>query len=327
MLQPYATDELLEGVKRDCFLATSDENWSDSRILGVAHDQIIGEIAGRLKNTKQNWFESRGSITLSTTKVAYDLPEEAMFGSVESIHLRDRSTGNIVNKLILAQPSQIGMYQSDNPTIPVAFFLDQTQIVLPNLPDSTSVSTYDLQVSYYRRPCKLVLLTDVCTATVIAAQSITTTTQPTYFTTNAPDPYTSGTPSRVDVWNRLTPYTRKLANATCSLNSGTSITFNGSVTTAQVNTISAGDIVSVHGTTIFPDLPPEVMPLLRRFVAREIKMAQGAADYQRYADRLDKDWANVLRGLGKRTDGTPTKLSLYNAGAAQTISMRRWRRG
>lgn len=328
MLQPYATDALLDAVKRDAFLATSDENWSDYRILGVAHDVLLEQIAPRLKTTKQNWFQTLGSVTLVANQRSYDLPEEAMWSSVEALHLRNRTTGKIVAKLQEFYPQSVEMYQSDTPSQPTFFYPSQTQIVLQNSPDTTSVSTYDIQVSYYRRPAQLVRTTDICTVqSITGALTVSTSSQPAYFTTNAPDAYTSGLPYRVDVWNRLLPYTRKFGNLTCSAPSVTALTFNGTVTAAQVATIASGDIISVHGTTIFPDLSPETMPFLRRFTAAFILLSQGHATYQKYADRLEKDWETCLRGLGRRADGTVTKLSQYHSGAARMIGVRggRWR--
>ncbi len=324
MLQPYATDELLEGVKRDAFIATSDENWSDYRILGLAHDVIIDQIAPRLKNTKQNWFQTLGSIPLVANTRSYDLPPEAMWSGVEAIHLRDVSTGRLVCKLHESYPQSIEMYQSDSAAQPAYFYPNQTQVVLPNAPDASSVASYDLQVSFYRRPAQLVLTTDVCVVQSITSPSVTTSTQPAYFTTNAPDAYTAGIPYRVDVWNRLLPYTRKFGDLTCSAPDATHLVFNGSVTAAQVSQIASGDIISVHGTSIFPDLSPETMPFLRRFVAAFILLSQGHSTYQKYADRLENDWETCLRGLGNRTDGTPKKLSLYHAGAMKLAG---WRRG
>ena len=104
--------------------------------------------------------------------------------------------------------------------------------------------------------------------------------------------------------------------AFCRAHRTTLFTFNGAVTAAQVALISAGDIISVHGTSKYPDMPPEAQPFLRAMVGKTITMAQkDAAGYQTYAQEQMGMLANTLRGMSNRADGSPKKLSLRNAGA------------
>lgn len=327
MLQPYATDELLAGVKRDCFIATSDENWGDSRILGVAHDQILKIIAPQLKTIKEGWFRTAGSITLVANDQTYDVPEEAMWNGVETVHLRSRTTGQLVgNPLVLITPSNAAAWSSQTTGIPAAYYIDNTQLNVFPAPNASAVTAYDLQVTYYRRPAQMIVTTDACNLVSAASVTAVTTTQPAYFITNAPDVYTSGAPYVIDAWSRTAPYTRKFARLTASSSGATNLVFNGAVTVAQVATLVAGDVLTVHGTSIFPDLPPEIHPFLRDLTSYTIKLAQGDKGAQDMMATTQSAMVATIRGMSNRADGQARKLSLFNSGAAQTMVRRGYRR-
>lgn len=311
---------LLSAVRRDCFLAASDENWSDYRILGIADDCTLSQIAPTFKATKQDWFQADHSIPFVASVTAYDLPEEAMWGGVDKVWIVESSTGRILNPdgLNYINASQRGLVQTTQPGAPIAFWSNQTQININAPPDSTTVSTYEMLVSYYRRPAQLVLTTDIVTVTAVSSVTLiaSVTTIPSYITTNGPDVYTSGSPYRLDVWDRDLPNTRLIGNATASSSSSTLFTFNGSVTAAQVATINPGDIISVKGTSIYPDMPPEAMPFLRNLVGKTITMAQkDDVGLAAYIEDQQSKLANVIKGASNRADGSPKKLSMRQAGA------------
>lgn len=330
MLQPYTTDELVDAVRRDCFLATSDENWTEARILAVAHDCILEGLAPRMKNAKANYFLQSGTVTLVQSITAYDVPGEAMWNGVSSVQLRQLSDGMLCGKLTQIDPENLWRYgQFQNPALPCTFYLDDTQLNVFPAPDSNAVSTYDLRITYYRRPAQMILANQATVIQSITSLSVTTSTQPSYFSTNAPDAYTSGRPSRVDIYNRLQPYTRRFTDLTGSITSSTGFTFNGSVTAAQVAKIQSGDIMCVMGTTIFPDVPPELHPYLQRLTSATIRLAQGDPTYQAVIDRVGLDVDNFLRGMNNRTDGTARKLSLSMSAAGRIIARNQawWTRG
>lgn len=316
----YDSAVLIAGVRRDCFLATSDANWTDQKIMGIADDCTLSHIAPVFKATKQDWFQDDIYVPLVASVTAYDLPEEAMWNAVDKIWLVERSTGRIVNDngLNYINASQRGMVQSTVAAPPVAYWTSQTQFTLNAPPDSTLASTYQLLVSFYRRPAQLVLTTDVCTVTAVSSATLiaSVTSLPSYMTTNGPDTYTSGSPYRLDVWDRNLPNTRLIGNATAAATGTTLFTFNGSVTAAQVALVSAGDIISVHGTSKYPDMPPEAMPFLRKLVGKTITMAQkDDVGLQSYIEGQKAELTDVLKGISNRADGTPKKLSMRQAGA------------
>jgi hypothetical protein len=329
MLQPYTTDDLIEAVRRDCFLATSDENWTDERILSIAHDVILEGLAPRMKNAHQNWFQQAASVTLVESITAYDVPAESMWNGVSSVQLRQLSDGLLCGKLTVIDPENEYMYgQPQNPAIPSVFWVNQTELNVIPAPDSVCVDTYDLKLTYYRRPAQMITLAKAVTVQSVTSLSVTTSAQPSYFSTNAPDAYTSGTPSRVDVYNRLQPYTRRFTNLTGSITSSTGFTFNGSVTSTQVAQIQSGDILTVYGTTIFPDVPPELHPYLRRLTSATIRLAQGDPAYQAVIATANADVENFLRGMSNRTDGTARKLSIAMSAAGRVLGKNRgYRRG
>lgn len=321
MLQPYSTDDLIDAVRRDCFLAVSDENWTEARILAIAHDVILEQLSPRMRTAKQNWFLTAGTLTLVQSVTTYDVPSEAMWNGVSSVQLRQTSDGLLCGKLGLIDPNIEYAYATQAPAIPAGYWVDNTQVNLVPMPDENAAATYDGKLTYYRRPALMITSDQACVVQSITAASltVTTNTQPSYFSTNAPDAYTSGRPSRVDVYNRLQPYTRRFTDLTGSITSSTGFLFNGSVTSTQVGQIQSGDILCVYGTTIFPDLPPELHPYLQRLTSATIRLAQGDPAYQAVIDRAAMDAENFIRGMSNRTDGTAKKLSLAFSGGGRIV--------
>lgn len=325
MLQQYASDEILDMVRRRGFIATSDENWGDDRILKTASEIIRETIAPQLKTMKEGWYRTQATITLVAGQSLYDYPEEAAWNSVETIKLRRYSDGGIAGDVLLIEPSNAQLSPSTPSGIPGAFWHENTQICVFPTPDSGAATAYNFLVPMYRRSSTLVTTSSVCTVVSVSSVTLTTTAQPTYFTTNAPDIYTSGSPYIVDVWRRTTPRTRLFGAAQCTAPSTTSLAFT-SLTAAQAATIKPGDIVSVKGTTIYPDMPAELNPLLVNLTIATIKLAQGDQSYQAQLERAQADTLSAIRGMSNRADGKQRKLTLYNASTVRGVVRPGYRR-
>ncbi len=317
---------LLAAVRRDCFLAASDDNWSSDRILAIADDCTL-KIAAALKKTKQDWFQHDFEVVLVALQKNYDVPESAMWSSIENGFLVDKTTSLIVSRVNNVSSSNRIQYQAVNTLaggIPVALWLDHTQIVLEPAPDSNSVTAYSMTVSAYRRPGQLVATTEVVNVTAVnsVTQTLTTSARPASW---AVDPYTSGTPYRLDLYSRTLPNTLVLQNQLLTAPSTTALTFSPSITAAAFAKITVGSVVSIKGTSPYPDLPPEAVPYLREMIQKVILTAQSdVGTLQVYLAEKADEAANFMRGMANRHDGAPKKLSLRNAGASRFASNGRW---
>ncbi len=321
----FDTAAFLTAVRRDSFLAASDDNWTDERILAIAHNRIVMDMTPVMKTCKQAWFQHDDQRALVADLDSYELPQDAMWNGVDSVSLLD-TDGVMVSKLNIVDPSNRIMYEQRGGGTPGWFFLNQAEVVVLPTPSTSTAAQYSLNISSYRRPAQMILTTQACTVQSVTSASLTITTSahPAYMTTNGPDVYTPGIPYRVDVYGRNPPYRRKLVNLTCSASSTTDFLFNGSVTAAQVATIVSGDIVCVTGTTIFPDIPPDAMPYLQDITCATILRAQSdASGLRMFIDTQMKELATVLRAMSNRADGSPKKLSLSNSAAASHIAMLR----
>ncbi len=318
------TTALIAAVRRDAFLAASDDNWTDARIMSIADDCTL-QIAGALKKTKQDWFNEDFDLALVTSQSKYDVPEEAMWSSLENAFLIDITTGRVVSELAFVSSSNRMMFQSiDNGItgVPDSAYLNNSQIVFSPAPDSSTVAAYSCTVSAYRRPAQLCLpsVTVRVTAVNTVTQTLTTSTQPSSWATDAPDPYTSGTPYRLDVYNRRLPNTRELWNKTLTAPSVTALLFSPSITAAEFATIHVGDVVTLRGTSPYPDLPPEAVPFLRQMIKKTILTAQTDSQaLQVYLGEKADEAAMFIKGMSNRADGSPKKLSLFNAGGSRFI--------
>ena len=322
------TTELLAAVRRDCFLAASDDNWTADRILGIANDCTL-TLAAALKRAKQDWFQHDFELVLVASQPDYDVPESAMWSSIENAFLIDKTTGLIVSTVNNVSSSNRIQYQATNvgiDGIPQVCWLNHYKIVLSPSPDSNAVASYSVTVSAYRRPGQLVETDEVVNVTAVnsVTQTLTTTARPSTWTT---DTYTSGTPYRLDLYGRNRPNTLVLQNQTLTAPSTTAFAFSPSITTAQFASISVGDVVTMKGTSPFPDLPDEAIPFLRQMIKKTILTAQtDVAALQVYLTEKADEAANFLRGMANRHDGRPKKLSLYNAAAGRFVGRGYWGR-
>lgn len=321
-------DQLVAAVRRDCFLAANDDNWTSAKILGIADDCTL-KIAGALKRMKQDWFQEDFDVALTADEPAYAAPEAAMWTSIENAFLVDKTTGRIVAELANVNSSNRAMYQAANTGTsgtPGALWLNQYEIVLSPAPDSNAVTAYSLTVSAYRRPGQLVLETEIARVTAVnsATQTLTINALPASWETDA---YTSGTPYRVDIYSRTLPNAQLLRNQTVTAPSATTLAFSPSIiTAADFAAISVGDVVAMKNTSWYPDLPPEGVPYLREMVQETILRGQtDTAALQTYLANKANEAALFIKGMSNRHDGKARKLSMRHAAAARFVGFnRRW---
>lgn len=313
------TTALLAAVRRDAFLATSDTNWGDARILGIADDCTL-KIASALKRAKQDWFQEDFDVVLVADQPGYDVPETAMWSSIENAFLRDITTGKIVSEVNNISSSNRRMFESANiesAGIPRALWLNHSQITLTPAPDDNAVASYSMTVSAYRRPGQLVAVSECVNVTAVnsVTQTLTIAARPSTWTT---DTYTSGTPYRVDLYNRNLPNTQLLRNKTVTSALSTALVFSPSITAAEFASIAVGDVVASKSTSCYIDLPPEAVPYLREMIVQSILRSQTDAQaLQAYLNSKADEAALFIKSMSNRHDGRARKLSLYNAGATR----------
>lgn len=318
------TTALIAAVRRDCFLATSDDNWTDARILGVADDCTLSYCAPALKRAKESWFRQDFVQSFITGQNAYDVPEEAMWSSIERAWLVAITGGGYYAPLSVVESSNRGLYQdtqnTQNGGVPTAMYFSHTEAIYVPAPSSAVASTYQAVISAYRRPAQLCLPSVTCRVTAVnsVTQTLTTTPQPTTWIADAPDIYTAAAPYRLDIYSRNLPNTRDLWSKTFTPISSVTLTCAPFLTIAEFAKINVGDYVTLKGQSPFPDLPPEGVPFLRKMIQKVIMTAQ--TDTQGlgpYMQGQAEEMALFLKGMGNRADGAPRKLSLANSASAR----------
>ncbi len=315
------TTALLAAVRRDCFTANSDDNWADDKILGIADDCIL-QIAGALKKTKQDWFNDDFDVALVASQHGYDVPEEAMWSSIENAYLVDKTTGRLVSEFNVISSSNRTMFQNlDSLTgVPSSVYLNNSELIFSPAPDANAVAAYSCTVSAYRRPAQLCLpsVTARVTAVNSVTQTMTVSGTPSTWAAEAPDPYTTATPWRLDVYNRRLPNTRELWNKTITIPTSTAYVFLPTITAAEFASIHVGDVLALRGTSPYVDLPPEAVPFLRQMIKKVILTAQTDSQaLQVYLAEKADEAAQFIKGMSNRADGSPRKLSQYNAGTSR----------
>lgn len=321
------TTQLISAVRRDAFLASSDDNWTTDRILAIADDCTLAYCAPALKRAKQGWFQDDFTLPLVSGVTEYDVPEEAMWSGIERAWLVNKTSGQYYADLDVVASSNRMLYQTFNNTagsVPTGLYLNQTQMVFLPTPSTSAANTYNVIISSYRRPAQLCLPSVTCRIVSVnsVTQTITTTTQPSTWTTLAPDTFTAGSPYRLDFYNRNLPNTRKFWNQTLTSPSVTALTFSPTIAAANFALLSVGDYVTLKGVSPFPDLPPEAVPFLRKMVQKTILTSQTDTEaLGAYLNQQSDELEAFMKGLSNRSDGSPRKLSLYNSASRSFVRL------
>lgn len=358
-LSEFDSAALVAAVRRDLFLAQSDDNWPDESILGIADDCLCGPIAAALKAAKQEFFAADFDVPLVADQGSYDLPVGSMWSSIENAYLVDKTTGRIVATFENISESQRPLHQPGNDGlsgIPQAAWLQHTQLNLTPAPDSNAVAAYSLTVAGYRRPGKLIKTDQAARLQPLAIPAtadnqmnaamysysmaiVAMTSLPSLWISDRwglgnPDHPGSATYD-VEVYGAYDPHTRRLPSIVVA-----SITSTGSVTAmiadfdpantytplqlADYNKIQKSDVLVPAGTTIYVALPLEGIPYLRRMIRKTILTAQTDAQaLQEYLAEESAALANFMKGMKNRHDGKGRKVSLYHA-AGSRFMRRRW---
>lgn len=350
----------IAAVRRDLFLARSDDNWSDEDILGVADDCLCGPIAAALKAAKQEFFACDFDVELVADQSTYDLPGGSMWSSIENAYLIDKTTGRIVSTFLNISESQRPLQQPGNDNLsgtPQAVWMQHTQLNLTPAPDSNAVASYSLTVAGYRRPGKLIK-TDQCArflplaipasvdADMVGSMYLYSSTS-TAAMTSLPslwvaDSWGRGNPDHpyigtydVEFYGAYDPHTRRMPSVCVAsiTSSGPSNPLAANFDPADTytplavetyNLIQKSDVICPAGTTPFVSLPREGLPYLRRMVMKTISVAQTDPQaLQAYLAEESAALAAFMKGMKNRHDGKGRKVSLWNA-AGSRFMRRRW---
>lgn len=252
MTDIYTTADLLSDIKQEGMIPTSQETWTDARILTLATRMLRTQVVPFLSSVREGYFTWTHSATLVSGTLRYPLPTRASALSLEDVLLKKGTSDYLSVPVIPA--SEKDKYGSDASTIgyngAFGFYLDWNTLVMTK---DMSGSWETLELPYKIRPGVLIETTDAAKVTAIDTDTgvVTVNTVPAAFTTSLEYDFIKGSGG----YEYLA--LEKTASAVDS-GAGT-ITFTASDLPSD---LAVGDWVAQAGYSPVPQIPVEVAPVL-----------------------------------------------------------------
>jgi hypothetical protein len=304
----YATEELIENIKRRCAVPTSQLTYSDADFTLLASDELQGQVVPLLMSTREEYFVEFVDIPIEGNEL--DIPSDAIGEKLRSVCFVQQSSPLwLINIPRIDLDVVAGVGFANYATL-AGFYVQGNKLILypsNSVPQSTLIRLY-----YYKRT---LVLADPSNYGQV--RSIDTGTN-TVVLTFVPTTWTTGT-----VLNSVasaSPF--KITNSSMTIVGASS----PSIILDNVTDLSVGDYISEEGFSAIPQVPVEAHAWLAQLTA--VKCLEGLGDHsgmqaaQEKANMLEKA---MLVMVSQRVDGSVKKIMAPNGGLRTNAGI--WRRG
>lgn len=289
MASRFTADDLLTSVRSRCYEPSGTSRVSDSDILLMATEELLGVIVPAIKGTRTDFFEAQQDYAIGSTN-GFRIPERAIGSTISKAFLRD-AQGNVYELPCLPEGLMSGVVNTSVPTYTRTFYYIRGNHIYLNPFPVPAGNT--LVLVYYQRPSDLVLSS--------AASRIVSKTSTT-ITLSAAVP-TVVTGDLVDIVDYQSPFGFKAIDVVATV-SGSSLTGLSDTTS-----FSVGDYVSIAGTSPIPQIPYEFHPLLRyRTTARVLESIGDRQGMQAALASAADIQSQIMKAIDPRNDGQPNVI-------------------
>lgn len=291
MVAALTTDDLLNEVKDQAMVPSTEGRLTDLQILKLASEVMRTEVAELMVGSRsQRWNTAVTMATIAGTST-YPVPERALATGVSEILISDGATG-LWNPPEISQPDVWRYVNSHGGwDSPYAYAWSDEGIMLLPTPADT---TYSILWLYPRGLLRLVRVSDAGRITAVGASTVTISATPSAWTSSEVVDIVSGRPSGAV----------RAIDVSASI-SGTTVTIGSSVSDCRV-----GDYVCLDGETCIPPVPDVVWPVLVSGTAREvgIALADGPLEQQLADRRASRAASSAKALLTPRSRGASKKI-------------------
>jgi hypothetical protein len=307
-LPQYATEDLIENVKRRCAVPTSQLTYTNEDFTLLANDELQGQVVPLLMATREEYFVD--FVDVAVTGNTVDIPSDAVGEKLRSVcFVQQTSPMWLINIPRIDLDVVAGVGFANYATL-AGFYIQGSKLYLyptQSVPQNTVIRLY-----YYKRT--LVLAQPSAYAQITSVDTMTNTIT----VASAPTDWVVGT--QLNTVASISPFNTTNALATITGISSPSIVLDA------VDGISVGDYVSEYGYSAIPQVPLEAHAYLAQLTA--VKALEGLGDRdgmaaaQNEANRLQKA---LLVMISQRVDGSVKKVMNPNGGLRVQSGL--WRRG
>lgn len=309
----YATEQLIESIKRRCSVPTSQLTYTEEDIVLLANDELQGEVVPLIMSTRDEYFVDYVDVN-SPADGIIPIPAEAVGAKLRTVAYVQQSSPLLLINLPLLNLDVVAGVGANfiNGLTFTGFYLQDNNICLhPNtsVPQGTQIRIY-----YYRR--SLVLAAPDQYGQIVSIDKNSNTV----VLSNLPLDWKSG-----DEINAVS----QDPNFKITLEKATIVSVSSpSVILSSVDGLSVGDYVTQYGYSAIPQIPVEAHSYLAQLTAA--KLLEGLGDERGMSIALKKAETlkeGVLTMTANRVDGSPKKVISPNGGVRIASSLRGIRRG
>jgi len=316
MAKTYMTsDDLIASIKRRASIPISQSLFLDSDLLQFADEETSMGMVPSIMRMREDYLQYTENLPLVSTSARYTIPYRSVGNKLKDVAFVD----NNGNYFEMTRISKNDLPYYNGPILPsriYSYYIENDEIVL--VPESQTIPTGNLSVSYYMKPNSLVMLDEVAIITDINRISgvITFSSLPTNFTTN----------SLYDFVQLKTPHkTLEYDVQPLSLDTAAkTITF----TPADIpSTLVVGDHVPLAGQTAIPQLPSDLhMMLAQRTAARCLEAMGDLENLQAANAKIGELNTQLETIMDDRVESSPRKIVPRHAILRNGLNARRFRR-
>jgi hypothetical protein len=306
----YATEQLIENIKRRCSVPTSQLTFTDNDFALMANDELQGEVAPLIMSTREEYFVDYVDVAAPADGII-PFPEETIGNKIRSVcYVQAGSPLNLINLPRINLDVVAGVGFSNYNTL-AGFYLQGNDLVLyPNtsVPTNTTIRIY-----YYKRT--LVLASPSQYGRVISVDPNTNTV------------VLSFVPPEWVVGDKLNSVGSKPPFAVTNASVEITTLSAPSVILDSVEGIEVGDYISELGYSAIPQVPIEAHSYLAQLTAAKCLESLGDTQGMQSAlAKADKLKTALMVMISQRVDGSAKKIVNPNGGMRLSSGLGRWGR-
>lgn len=239
---------LIEQVKRKSSIPDNQTLYTNSDLIKFLNEELQNKIVPYIASIMEDYFLAEKTYTADGNTKEYFIPPDSIGNKIKSISIWNDSVQ-------LNQQPRLD-YNNLVSTVSGYYIFNNKIIFYPK-----AIMSNIIKISYYKRP-------NIITDSYFKITGISNGVNTTLTVDIDPTALVNGT--AIDIVSKNSPFVL-LLNTTVTSTTTTTIVI------PLTTLLSVGDYVSIEGTSAFPQIPQEIIPLLVQAV--EIRLMESIGDY------------------------------------------------
>lgn len=291
----YTVDGLIDSVKLRAMVPTSQNLFTDERILDILNQVQYSIVVPWVMSQRQDFFKDYVDLPVDTGTNLYDIPSNTIGQKIVGVwYGRDDGNGFTIDWEACTQVDIGDTYDKDYRTRRAfSYFVSSDKI---NIFPTPSDGNKFFRIWFYRRPSTMVMSTSGAKVTGLdsVTKAMNFSSFPSSWATNTYIDFTKGT-----------PHFRCLQTAGYISSISGGVVYAGDALPVD---LSVGDWVTGTGETVVPQLPYEIWTFLVHGAVSQIFKIMGNPSWQTAEQELQRAMEQARNLIGPRADEQPKKL-------------------